>query len=538
MRTSITKEKVYKTILDLNNELGRPVCLADLRHSLGVIEKRESINGQRKADRITRAINKLFKERKISRTEEMIRLENYPASPYAGRRLITTNVYFYAPIDYAGRHVYFKWNDKEISQKFLSCDMVGEKGKLKKDMVLEVLEDSDRALTVREILERINEKYNAYEIKNERDFYNATTSITNGVLKRLRRRGVRGYKLDKWVWYLRDEQLERYKEYYVEKSEILNLVRDLVKNHRCIPINKVISELWITPDEAKHHLKKVAKYISVGIKIETSLKQAKITLDVPKFKRDSFVDWLGMVVPRSEIGYGYETFLVYLDSDWEEELKKQIRKSLKRIRIRNVIGSFYEKLVAKLFKLICTSKRLQNSELSKYMIPFVFRDKVSNVWLTLESGRRVEFDVLIRGTFNAFNALSQGRGFLDIVIPIESKYTMVKPEHVTAFDDKISRIFGERRNIIPIMIGLSWSKEALHLTKRLGIMTVYFSAIDNLIREMTGRKYRHEHEWKRVEDMLNQGRLSLEELRNKLDREEFKFLFEEYIEERIGCHLD
>jgi len=44
-------------------------------------------------------------------------------------------------------------------------------------------------------------------------------------------------------------------------------------------------------------------------------------------------------------------------------------------------------------------------------------------------------------------------------------------------------------------------------------MTVYFSSIDKLIRKMTCTRYRHEHEWKRVEQLMNEGKLSVEELR-------------------------
>jgi len=40
------------------------------------------------------------------------------------------------------------------------------------------------------------------------------------------------------------------------------------------------------------------------------------------------------------------------------------------------------------------------------------------------------------------------------------------------------------------MIGLGWSNEALHMAKRLGMMTLYFSAVDGLISEMTGKHYR------------------------------------------------
>ncbi len=80
--------------------------------------------------------------------------------------------YFYAPIEYAGRIVEFTFNGKEYSAKFVSCEMIkneaGERVK-KKDLVLEILKSSDTALTVDEILERINEKCRVYlseELKN------------------------------------------------------------------------------------------------------------------------------------------------------------------------------------------------------------------------------------------------------------------------------------------------------------------------------------------------------------------------------------
>ena len=96
--------------------------------------------------------------------------------------------------------------------------------------------------------------------------------------------------------------------------------------------------------------------------------------------------------------------MVDLDSDWEEKLKKEIAKSLAGINIKAVIGSFYEKLVARLFEMICSA--VENPKLSKFSIPFVFRDKkVTNVWIVTEKGRKVEFDVLIRGTFYPFNVM-------------------------------------------------------------------------------------------------------------------------------------
>jgi len=95
---------------------------------------------------------------------------------------------------------------------------------------------------------------------------------------------------------------------------------------------------------------------------------------VPEFKRDFFIDWLGYVVPKSQSGFGYESFLVDLDSDWVEALKAAITKSLERVNIKTIIGVFYEKLVARIFEVLCTSEELRrNPELSKFTIPFVFR---------------------------------------------------------------------------------------------------------------------------------------------------------------------
>ncbi|WP_290901278.1 hypothetical protein [Ferroglobus sp.] len=198
------------------------------------------------------------------------------------------------------------------------------------------------------------------------------------------------------------------------------------------------------------------------------------------------------------------------------------------MNIKTVIGAFYEKLVARVFEVLCTSEELRkNPELSKFTIPFVFREaKVTNVWIVTEQGRKIEFDVLIRGTFYSFDVMASGRETLDIVIPIECKYRMVKPEDVMAFDDRVRAAFGERRNVLPLMIGLGWNSEALHIAKRLGIMTLYFSAVDKLLSEMLGRSYRHEHEWKKVEEMLNKGEITLKELRERLKNGEWRFEFE------------
>jgi hypothetical protein len=122
-----------------------------------------------------------------------------------------------------------------------------------------------------------------------------------------------------------------------------------------------------------------------------------------------------------------------------------------------------------------------------------------------------------------------GRQSLDVIIPIECKYRMIKPENVTAFDDRIRVAFGESKNVLPQMIGLGWNDEALHIARGLEIMTLYFSAIDRLISEMIGKRYSHEGEWRKVEDMLNSGEITLKELRERLKRGVWRFEFEEQL---------
>jgi len=112
-----------------------------------------------------------------------------------------------------------------------------------------------------------------------------------------------------------DEQLERYREHYIRNSELLRTVRDLIKSEKAVLLSRVFSEVAATPDEAKYHLKRVAKYISVDIKVEVGDGRTEVHVSVLEFRRDSFIDWLGYVVPKSQSGFGYESFLVDLDSD-------------------------------------------------------------------------------------------------------------------------------------------------------------------------------------------------------------------------------
>jgi ATP-dependent DNA ligase len=528
------------TILKLFGELGRPVHLGDLKRALGIRSKRDSAKrSHTESDGLSRQLHRLFVRGRVSKSKETARVEGYPASPYSRvRKEVTTNVKFYAPPEYAGRRISFTLNGTGYSLDFIDYKAYKalDKEPTKKELVREILMKGERALTANEVLERLNEEHNLYDVSTKQRFYNATTSLTKAVLRKLMREGLRARMYDgRWVWYYTEEQLDNYRQYYVENDEVLRAVRDLVKGERCVPLTKVVSHLQVSPDDVRYRVKRSGKWVPVKVRVETQRGEMRVHLEVGGFKRDSLVDWLGVVAPRSEGGYGYETMLVDLDSDWEEALKEQIKKSLSRMNIRTIIGHFYEKLVAKLFELLCTSPEMQrHPELSKYMIPFVFRSgRVANVWTTMPSGRRAEFDVLIRGTFRAFDAIAQGRSYLDLVIPVESKYTVVTTEHVTGFDDKIRSVFGEARNVLPIMVGLSWKSDAMTLAKRFGFMPLYFSSIGSLIRELTDSEYSIGDEWARIEEKLNRGELSLEELRERIGSLEIKYLFEELIEERL-----
>jgi ATP-dependent DNA ligase len=532
------------TLLKLFDELGRPVHLADFKTAYGITSKRESKKKTHtESDTIARTLLRLFKAGKIAKSVTLARVRDYPVSPYSrNKRKVTTNVRFYAPVDYAGKTIEFEYNGRTYELKFCtkSLPRKGRRVLTKKEIVKRLLKESKRALTVKEILEKINKKYDLYDVSTKQKFYNATTSLTHSVLKKLMNDGLRVRKYDgKYVWYFTEDQLREYQKFYVQDNKILRTIEDLVKTEKCVSLTRVVSMLGMSPDDIRYRVKKSGKWVPVKVRVETTDYKMEVYTEVGEFKRDALVDWLGIVVPRSENGYGYETMLVDLDSDWEEALKKQIKKSLSRINIKTLIGYFYEKLVAKLFNVLCTARELQSHpELSGYMIPFVFRsDRVVNVWSTMNSGRKAEFDVLLRGTFKAFDSMAKGKSFLDLIIPIESKYTVVTTEHVTHFDDKIRNVFGEARNVIPIMVGLSWKDDAMTLAKRFGFMPLYFSSINNLIRDITGSEYRIGQEWRRVEEKLNAGEISLEELRKLINNFEIKYYFEELIEERLGKEL-
>ena len=286
----ITQEIVLEAVLEVYREKKRPVHIGDLREFFDIREKRDSVRAGNwsRIDSVEHAM-RLFRRGLLSRSERMVRVENYKTSPFALRKKTTTNVYFYALIELAGRIVEFEIDGQYFAVKLIKYEDFKEKTKArtKKDMVLEVLKNSEKAMTVDEI----NRKYSAYEITSKKDFYNATSSLLRAVLKPLRKEGLRGIEVDgKWVWYFTEEQLENFKEEYIRKSELLRSARDLVKSGKYVPLSRVISEIAVTVDEAKYHLKRVAKCIGVEIEVHTSGSSTEVDIKVPDFKRDSFID--------------------------------------------------------------------------------------------------------------------------------------------------------------------------------------------------------------------------------------------------------
>jgi hypothetical protein len=539
----VTRKGLEKDVLKLFEDLGRPVHIGDLKKKYRVLTKsRSSKKGMTERELLAWNLRRLYKAGRLSRSDRLARIREYPVSPYArDKKKRVVNVRFYAPPECAGKTLSFEVNGESYEFYFVRYGMLEERPSMtKKEMVVSLLKRSDRALTTNEILEGIVKEYNAYELRSKKDFYNAASSLNLAVLRKLLREGLHGRKYNgRWIWYYTEDQLVRYMRHLVESDPVLRTVKDMVRSERCVPLARVASVLRATPAEVRYRVKKTGKFLPVKVKTAITNGEVKVEVEVGEFKKDSLLRWLGVVVPRSENGYGYETMLVDLDSDWEEALREQIRRSLSRIHVKTLVGYFYEKLVAKLFQHLCTSRELQEDPvLSRYMIPFVFRsERVVNVWTTMDSGRRAEFDVLIRGTFRAFDVIAQGKTYLDLVIPVESKYTVVSTEHVTSFDEKIQRVFGDSRNVLPVMIGLSWREDALTLARRFGFMPIYFSSLNHLISRLTGTDYRFKDEWRRVEEKLNTGEISLEELRRLINDMRIKYLFEELLEKRIGREL-
>lgn len=81
----ITQRGVYEKFQELYAEKKRPLHLGDFKQAFNVLEKRDSArsNNWRKADKIEYALRELFRKGKLSRSEKQVKLENYPASPYA-----------------------------------------------------------------------------------------------------------------------------------------------------------------------------------------------------------------------------------------------------------------------------------------------------------------------------------------------------------------------------------------------------------------------------------------------------------------------
>jgi ATP-dependent DNA ligase len=536
-----SEPELLEIVSRLHEKHGRPVHIADFKEELGIKTKRESVKrSYSETDLVSRILDHLFKKGRIAKSEELARVDNYPVSSYSkNKRKVVTNVRFYAPIKFAGRALSFKIGSKSHKLRFCtkSLPRKGRRVLTKKTIVIRLLERSEKALSSNEIVELLNRYQGLYDISTKRKLYNATSSVHHSVLTPLRKEGLRSQKLGgKYLWFFRDDQLSKFLEDYVKNDVILRTIKDEFRSKSCIPITKLSSVLQLSPNQVAYTFRKFGREIDVRVEVKTDRFEHHVEIEVLGVKGAGLMDWLGFAIPRNDSGYGYETMVINPQSKWKDQMKKEIKKSLSRIHVRTLVGYFYEKLVAKLFNIVCTSSEIQqHMELSRYGIPFIYRkDRVVNVWTTLESGRKIEFDILIDGTFPAFDIMADGKTFLDFKILIESKYSVVTTEHVTYFDEKMRRAFRDRSLIYPIIIGLSWSPDAMVLARRLGIVPLYFSSINRLIRALTGVEYGFRREWERVEDWLNSGKLGLEVLRRQINSLEFRYEFEELLEKRLG----
>jgi|Deesub1362A_J573_1020465.scaffolds.fasta_scaffold01990_10 hypothetical protein len=149
----VIQELVFEATVKLFADKKRPIHMGDLKEFFEIKEKRNSSRETwRKSDRIEQALRKLFRNGRLSRSEERVRIENYRSSPFSGRKTTTVNVYFYAPSEYAGKTLSFSTSGNRLSLKFIRHEE-RKKERPKKEMVLEVLKGSNTAMPVSEILE-------------------------------------------------------------------------------------------------------------------------------------------------------------------------------------------------------------------------------------------------------------------------------------------------------------------------------------------------------------------------------------------------
>jgi hypothetical protein len=156
MTCELPQKSVLEKLLELCEKKRRPIHIGDLKEVFNVVEKRDVVKScsWRKTDQIEHALRELFRKGKLSRSEKQVKLENYPTSPYASVKSKTVNVYFYAPADCVGKTLSFQVNENAVSVRFISyAERVKEKPK--KKMILEVLKNSERAMTAGEIVEEI-----------------------------------------------------------------------------------------------------------------------------------------------------------------------------------------------------------------------------------------------------------------------------------------------------------------------------------------------------------------------------------------------
>lgn len=130
--------KGLEDVLNLFEDLGRPVHIGDLKKKYRVItESRSSKKGMTERELLTLNLRRLYKAGRLRKSDRVARVREYPVSPYTknkGNRVV--NVRFYAPPKCAGRTLSFELY-------FVRQGMLEERPSLtKKEMVVRLLRRS------------------------------------------------------------------------------------------------------------------------------------------------------------------------------------------------------------------------------------------------------------------------------------------------------------------------------------------------------------------------------------------------------------
>ncbi len=137
-----------------------------------------------------------------------------------------------------GRTLSFEVHGNSVSVRFITF-AERKKETPRKEMVLEVLRNSERTLTTREILDEIVSRYRALQDRDEgRSVQRDDLHRQGRALPAQKARASRAQARRKGIWYFTGEQLESCREHYIRSSELLRTARGLVKSEKAVPLSR------------------------------------------------------------------------------------------------------------------------------------------------------------------------------------------------------------------------------------------------------------------------------------------------------------